>query len=94
MAAPSACSRPPLLSDRQGFDRRWFAGNLQEVFVPTSHEAVADCLSQAISRSGDAVKVVSGRHCYENFAYNPSTAAVLDLSALHQVGYDPERQLF
>ena len=38
--------------------------------------------------------MVSGRHCYENFAYNASTAALLDLSALHQVGYDPERQLF
>jgi len=50
MAAPSACSRPPLLSDRQGFDRRWFAGNLHEVFVPTSRDAVAACLSQAIGR--------------------------------------------
>ena len=93
-ALPSGCSRPPLLSDRQGFDRRWFASNLQEVFVPTSLESVAECLSQAIARHGDAVKVVSGRHCYENFVYNPSTAAVLDLSGLHQVGYDRERQLF
>jgi hypothetical protein len=55
---------------------------------------VAECLSQAIASYGDAVKVVSGRHCYENFVYNPGTAAVLDLSGLHQVGYDRERQLF
>lgn len=38
--------------------------------------------------------MVTGRHCYENFVYNPRTAAVLDLSGLHQVGYDQERQLF
>lgn len=90
----SASSRPPLFSDRQGFDRRWFAGNLQEVFVPTSLDSVVDCLGQAIGRHGNAVKVASGRHCYENFVYNPSTMAVLDLSGLHQVGYDRERQLF
>lgn len=87
-------SRVPLLSDRQGFDRRWFATNLQEVFVPTRIEDVASCLSQAISRHGRAVKVTSGRHGYENFVYNDSTRAVLDMSALNQCGYDQDRQQF
>jgi len=86
--------RPTLASDRQGFDRRWFAPHLQEVFVPTSLETVPQALSEAISRYGSHVKVASGRHCYENFVYNSTTAAVVDLSALQQVGYDPERQLY
>jgi FAD/FMN-containing dehydrogenase len=84
----------PLESDRQGFDRRWYAHYLQEVFVPTSLDELTEALTQAIHRYGSGVKVVSGRHCYENFVYNDSTAAVLDLSGLNQVGYDHERQLF
>lgn len=94
--APSLRSfgRSPLTSDRQGFDRRWYASQLQEVFVPTSLEAVALALSEAITRYGSGVKVASGRHCYENFVYNSTTAAVVDLSGLNQVGYDHERQLF
>jgi hypothetical protein len=87
-------SRPPLLSDRQGFDRRWFAPNLREVFVPASVNDVAGCVSEAIAHHGDAIKVASGRHCYENFVYNDTTLAVVDLSALNQAGYDHERQLF
>ena len=87
-------SRAPLLSDRQGFDRRWFAANLQEVFAPTRLDEVAAGVGAAIARHGDAVKVASGRHCYENFVYNTTTRAVVDLSALNQAGYDRERQLF
>lgn len=83
-----------MLSDRQGFDRRWFAANLEAVFVPTRREDVASHLTEAVSRFGDAVKVVSGRHCYENFVYNASTRAVLDLSALNQAGFDREIGLY
>ena len=87
-------SRAPLLSDRQGFDRRWFAANLQEVFAPTRLDEVAAGVNAATARHGHAVKVASGRHCYENFVYNTTTRAVVDLSALNQAGYDREHQLF
>lgn len=90
----SIVSRTPLLSDRQGFDRRWFATNLEAVYAPTHAEQVAPALSEAITRFGSAVKVASGRHCYENFVYNETTRAVLDMSALNQAGFDPERGLF
>jgi len=87
-------SRPVVLSDRQGFDRRWFADNLQAVYVPTHPEHVADCLTAAINAYGRDVKVASGRHCYENFVYNDATRAVIDMSALNQVGFDPLRNAF
>jgi len=89
-----AGSRPVVLSDRQGFDRRWFAGNLQAVYAPTHPEQVAGCLTAAINAYGRDVRVVSGRHCYENFVYNSTTRAVIDMSALNQVGFDPGRNAF
>ncbi len=41
-------SRPVVISDRQGFDRRWFAPNLQAVYVPTHVDQVADCVTAAL----------------------------------------------
>jgi hypothetical protein len=87
-------TRAPLLSDRQGFDRRWFAPGLQAVYVPTRAEEVADAVRDAVVSYGHAVKVVSGRHCYENFVYNADTRAVIDMSALNQAGYCRERGLY
>jgi len=84
-------SRPVVLSDRQGFDRRWFAPSLEAVYVPKNDaEAVAQ-VSEAISRYGRDVKVVSGRHCYEDFAYNRSTKAIIDMSSMSHVGWDQGR---
>jgi len=87
-------SRPVILSDRQGFDRRWFAANLDAVYVPTHPEDVAGCVTSAITRYGRDVKIVSGRHCYENFVYNDATRCVIDMSALNQVGFDPAQNAF
>ena len=87
-------SRPVVLSDRQGFDRRWFAPGLQAVYVPTHADQVADFLTAAITAHGRNVKITSGRHCYENFVYNGTTRAVIDMSALNQVGFDPARNAF
>jgi len=87
-------SRPVILSDRQGFDRRWFAANLDAVYVPTHREDVAGCVTSAITRYGRDVKIASGRHCYENFVYNGATRCVIDMSALNQVGFDPARNAF
>ncbi|GAA1869696.1 FAD-binding protein [Myceligenerans crystallogenes] len=81
-------SRPVVLSDRQGFDRRWFAPNLEAVYVPRNDaEAVAQ-IDEAIGRYGRDVKITSGRHCYEDFVYNDTTRAVIDLSGMNGVGWD------
>jgi hypothetical protein len=100
-AAPSSplqptrgAARPLLLSDRQGFDRRWYAPSLQAVYVPTRAEQVADHVQAALSTYGKQVKISSGRHCYENFVYNDQTRAVIDMSALNQVGFDAARGAF
>lgn len=87
-------SRTPLLSDRQGFDRRWFAPGLEAVYVPTQVDEVAGMARDAIVQHGRDVKITSGRHCYENFVYNESTRAMIDMSALNQVGFDRERGLY
>lgn len=91
---PPVATRALILSDRQGFARRWFAPNLQAVFVPPQREQVAACVTAALSEYGKAVKVTSGRHCYEDFVYNPNTLAIIDMTALNQAGYDDRRQAF
>lgn len=82
---------PLILSDRQGFDRRWYASGLEAVYVPTSIDDVAPCVQAALTLYGRDVKPVSGRHCYEDFVYAAGTRAVIDMSALNQVGYDSDR---
>jgi FAD/FMN-containing dehydrogenase len=90
----SGTTRTPILSDRQGFDRRWFAPELDAMYVPTRIDEVADAVRDAIALHGRDVKVTSGRHCYENFVYNDNTRAVIDMSALNQVGFDRERGMY
>jgi FAD/FMN-containing dehydrogenase len=92
IAANSA--RTPFLSDRQGFDRRWFAPALEAVYAPTRVDEVADAVRDAIVRFGRDVRIVSGRHCYENFVYGAETRAVIDMSGLNQAGYERERGLY
>lgn len=83
-----------LLSDRQGFDRRWYAPDLAAVYVPTCEADVVIAVEAAVGRYGRDVKIVSGRHCYEGFAYAAGTRAIIDLSALNQVGRDPATGMF
>jgi len=93
-SAEGRSSRLAIPSDRQGFDRRWFAPHLDAVYVPRNdHETVAD-VTDAIRRYGQDVKAVSGRHCYENFVYNESTRAVIDMSSMNRVGYDESRRAY
>ena len=80
--------KPILLSDQQGFDRRWFAPNVNAVYVPTQPEQVAQCVTDALTTYGWDVKVTSGRHCYENFVYNDTTRAVIDMSGITHLGFD------
>jgi len=86
--------RPLILSDRQGFDRRWYASKLEAVYVPTEPDEVVRCVAAALSVYGRDVKVTSGRHCYENFVYNDGVRAVIDMSALNRVGFDPTRKAY
>jgi FAD/FMN-containing dehydrogenase len=83
-----------VLSDRQGFDRRWFAANLEAVYVPKNDAEAVALVGEAISRYGRDVKVVSGRHCYEDFAYNGTTKAIVDMSSMTRVGWDEQRSAF
>jgi len=85
-----ASAQPLILSDQQGFDRRWFATNLKAVYVPTKVDQVEGYVGNALSRFGKNVKVTSGRHCYENFVYNNETEAVIDMSGLNQTGFDAD----
>ncbi|MEP9359452.1 FAD-binding protein [Sphingomonas sp. KR3-1] len=91
---PTRSGDAVMTSDRQGFDRRWYAPNLAAVYVPASLDDVAPCVQAALAAYGADVKIVSGRHCYEDFAYNDTTRAVIDMSALNQVGLDPQLGYF
>ncbi|MEN3031034.1 BBE domain-containing protein [Chromobacterium amazonense] len=86
--------QPLILSDKQGFDRRWFAPNLKAVYVPSRYEQVEEYVASALSEFGHDVKIASGRHCYENFVYNDSTRAIIDMSAINQAGFDAERNAY
>lgn len=55
---------------------------------------VAACVEAAIAAHGRNVKVVSGRHCYEDFAYNSSTRAIIDMSGINQAGFDAEHDAY
>ena len=87
---PAAPVRDLIESDLQGFNRRWFAPNLQRVFIPTAADQVEGMVEEALTEFGRNVKVTSGRHCYADFVYNDETGAIIDMSALNQVGYDAE----
>ena len=54
--------KPILLSDQQGFDRRWFAPYLKAVYAPVQPDQVAACVTDALVTYGKDVKISSGRH--------------------------------
>ncbi len=78
-----------MLADHQGFDRRWYASSLQAVYVPTSADDAVACVQAALSTYGRDIRITSGRHCYEDFAYSGLARAIIDMSALNQIGFDP-----
>ncbi len=83
--------RSPILSDRQGFDRRWFAPNLENVYLPVTGQDVADAWSAAITNGAtpENLQITSGRHCYENWVYNPATRFIIDTTGIRDYGEDP-----
>ena len=88
---PMPYRRPPLVSDRQGFDRRWFAPNLEMVFTPTTADDVRDMMNQAIwkySYQPGEIQITCGRHCYEGFVYNSTTRCIIDVTGVSSYGFD------
>ncbi|KZK85213.1 FAD binding domain protein [Pseudovibrio sp. Ad13] len=84
-------SRLPVLSDRQGFDRRWYAPSLKRVYAPASAAEVTAAWREVIASGAKAgeLQITCGRHCYENFVYNAGTKYIIDLTGLCGVGSDP-----
>ena len=76
--------RRPAASDRQGFDRRWSAPNLERVYAPTSGDAARQAWQDAIDAGAGPgeIQITSGRHCYEGFVYSDRTRFVIDTTGL------------
>ena len=91
-------SRAPTISDRIGFNRRFYAENLETVFTPSNDDELVDAVKQASAPAnpGDdpGIRIVSGRHCYENFVFNSTSRSLIDCVALDAVGHDPDRGYF
>jgi FAD/FMN-containing dehydrogenase len=87
-------TRQPILSDRQGFNRRWYAANVEMVYLPTDTTSLTAAVEDAITRYPNAFSVAGGRHCYEDFVYNAGRRAVIDVSGMTAVGEDPEKGYF
>ena len=85
---------PQIPSFLQGFNRRWFAGNCEAIYLCHTADGTAEALEDAINNYGDQVKIKGGGHCYEDFVYNENTKAVIDVGPMHAVGYDEDKGYF
>lgn len=86
---PISATDPRFPSFLQGFNKRWYAGSCEVVYVCYTAEGTAVALEEAIQLYGKRVKIKSGGHCYENFVFSEDTKAILDVSAMNGVGHDP-----
>jgi len=75
----------------QGFNRRWYAGNCQSVYLCFDSAGTAEALTDAIGLYGLNVKIKSGGHCYENFVFNAGTGAIIDVTPMAGYGYDESK---
>ena len=79
----------------QGFNGRWSAPNVRRIYLPLTEAGVESATHRIIQDGhGRAFKVRGGAHCYEDFVFNPKVEAILDMSLLNTVGFDPERGVF
>jgi hexose oxidase len=73
----------------QGFNRRWSALECRVVYLPITETGAEIALDRVLGAGlGNSFSVNSGGHCYEDFVYNPSIFAVIDLSLLNAIGFD------
>ena len=85
-------TRDPRPCDQQGFDRRYFASNLELVYLPQTASEVVDAWNDAVAKGAapGELQVTSGRHCYEGFVYNSRTKYIIDTSGLRKIGVDKD----
>ena len=101
-AAPSGTARTPYRvitpgSEQyedllQGTNLRW-RGAAQRIAFPTTTDEVAQELRTVLGL-GLRPSARSGGHCYEGFVANGDVKAIIDLSAMDQVHWDPEMKAF
>jgi hypothetical protein len=85
-------SSPQFAGLTQGFNRRWSSPNAAVIFVPLTEQGAAEALDRVLAGGwGRSFRVRAGGHCYEDFVFNADTRALIDVSLLNQVGYDPAR---
>ncbi|WP_058043435.1 FAD-binding oxidoreductase [Streptomyces roseifaciens] len=70
-----------------------FVGTPDYVRVVSSTEQVVDAVQQAV-RQGKRIAVRSGGHCFESFVDDRSVRALIDVSPMTAVSYDPQRRAF
>ena len=75
--------------DRQ-FNKR-FSGNPDYVRVAGSTAQVISAVEEAV-REGRRLAITSGGHCLENFVTDPEVRAIIDVSPMRRIAYDPERR--
>ena len=81
-------SRALSVSDRQGFNRRWYADQLESIYTPVTSQEVVEDLTTALSSYPvpGQIRIVCGRHCYEDFVYERGkTKCIIDVSQINQV---------
>ncbi|WP_340201239.1 BBE domain-containing protein [Ascidiimonas sp. W6] len=82
---------PQFPSFLQGFNRRWFAGNCEAIYLCYNAQGTAQALEDAIINYGDKVKIKGGGHCYENFVFSNDTKAIIDVGPMNDVGYEADK---
>jgi hexose oxidase len=75
----------------QGFNRRWFAGNCNAVYLCYDAIGVVDVVNDATALYGKNIKIKSGGHCYENFVYSDTAKAIIDITPLVDFGFNKEK---
>ena len=73
---------------QQGFNRRWFGTNVEYIYLCFDAQGVVDALEEIIPEYGGSFAIKGGGHCYENFVYNSSVKAIIDVSPMNDVQQD------
>ncbi|MFI1712104.1 FAD-binding oxidoreductase [Streptomyces litmocidini] len=76
----------------RGYNGR-FTGSPDVVHLVGSAGQVVRAVEEA-ARAGRRVAVRSGGHCFEDFVDDPAVRALIDVSEMTAVSYDPERRVF
>ena len=76
----------------RGNNQRWVA-TPEAVILPTTTRQVVAAVQRAVDED-KRLTVRSGGHCYEDFVYSSDTEIVIDLSEMHDVGFDRSKDAF